>query len=227
MTNLIYYLVGAAVACAVITVGLLTVLKKTNKTELFFKIVSSLLAAALFFRYMSGDDNIFNIKNLQTGYGFTSVGWIVLALIQVWLAYATEMLTIFGSFYRSKIVSPLTAFLVLPVAVINYAFMFNHQLAIVGANAAFGFRGLLLAVETGLLLGYAVTYVVKYRSEVLLKGKRWLWFALAVVSMIAAAMPSYAMQLLFNTNDRPKPVPSPVPVSDSRFADTHVSRPQG
>lgn len=201
--NTIYYLAGALVACASIIVGLLTAKRNSEKLGIFFKVMSLVLLAALFFRYMLGDDNIFNIKNLQVGYGFTSVGWIVLALVEVWLAYATEVLTIIASFYRSKIVSPLMLFLVLPVAVMNYAFMFNHQLAIVGETyaTAFSVRGLLLAVETGLLLGYAVVYIVRYRDEIIPKGIQWWYFALAAFSMIAAAMPSYALQLLFNTNN--------------------------
>lgn len=198
-----YYLGGAFAAFATVAVGIIVRKKAPTKINLCFKVTSLVLLAALFFRYMIADDNLRNMNYLEVGHGFTSSAWVRVALFQVWLAYAVEVLCIISSFFKVKTVSAIAAFFVLPVSVANYALLFNHVLAICGETAAttFSFRAMLVAVETGVTIGYAFLYAWQNKDTVILKGKEWAWFALAVVGMVLASMPSYAMRILINVND--------------------------
>ena len=195
----IYYLLGAFAAAAVLSVGLALHFKAPTKLNIALKTFALVLATALFFRYMLGTDNIAGITNLQPALGFVSKGQIAVALFEVWFAYAAEMLCILAPFFKVKTLPALIAYLALPVFVFNAVMLGNHQLAIVGATGvdAFDVRAMLMAVETGLGLGMAVTYTVINIDKVRLRGKEWIWFALAIVGCILAPIPSYSGQVLF------------------------------
>lgn len=196
------YFVAAASALAVsVTAGLLLKAKAPQKLNIFFKALSLVVAALLFFRYMSGDDNLASITNLQVGYGFTSKGWVVMALVQVWLAYTAEVLVALTSFFKLKSLAPYCVFAGV-VFVLNFALLQNHIVAIVGESALqnFSARALLIALETGFGLGFCVTYCAENAKNLLPKGKQWANFALGVVAMILASLPSYAFQYLLNPN---------------------------
>ncbi len=197
------YYISAAVAVAVsVAVGLIIKSKAPTKLNIFFKTLSLVLATLLFFRYMSGDDNLFNVQNLQVGFGFTSKTWVVLALLQVWLAYAGELLVILASFFKVRSMPAFVCFFGMAVFVLNFALQKNHVIAIAGEEAlqTFDYRALLLSLETGFGLGYCVVYTVANAKDVLLKGKQWINFALGVLGMILASVPSYAFQYVLNIN---------------------------
>lgn len=197
-----YWLTAGAMCAAVVAAGLIIRRKLSEKLNIFFRIVSLVLAAALFVRYMSGDDNLSNVQNLQVGYGFSSKALVVLALAQVWLAYAAEMLVILASFFKNKTIPSLVGLFGSFVFVLNFVLLNNHVVAIAGEEAlqTFSLRALLLSVETGIGLGYSALYCVCYGKEILPKGKAWGSFALCVCAMIAASLPSYTFQYLGNTN---------------------------
>ena len=196
----IYYAVAALVAALIITVGLLLHKRAPAKINIFFKTVSLLLATALFFRYMLATDseNIAKIVHLQFGYGFESKSLIMVALFQVWLAYAAEMLVILASFFKVRTVPALVSYFATAVFVFNFAMLGTHILAIAGTEAfeAFNVRALLMAVETGLGLGYCAVFTVNRLGDIRLHKTEWIWFALALVGMIFATIPSYAFQVV-------------------------------
>ena len=196
----IYYAAGALVAALVITLGLLLHKRAPAKINIFFKTVSLALATALFFRYMLGRDNIVNISNLQVGNGFGSKSLIVVALVQVWLAYAVEMFVTLASFFKVKTVPAIVSYFAAPVFVVNFVLLASHIVAIEGPTAldTFSVRALLIAVETGIGLGYCATTVVHRIDEIRLRSKEWLWFVLAVLGIMLAALPSYSFEVLLN-----------------------------
>ena len=199
----IYYLICAVIVAAVVTIGLLLKSKAPKYVNILLKTVSLMLATALFFRYMLGQDNLVSagISNLQPAGGFTSKGMIVVALLQVWLAYAAEMLVILASFFKVRVVPAAVTYFASSVFIINLVLLESHVVAIVGMQAfeAFNVRAMLMAVELGLGIGYcAINTVVKF-DEIQLKKMEWLWFALAVVGMIMAAIPSYAFNVVLNS----------------------------
>ena len=196
----IYYSIGALAAAAVITAGLLLHFKAPTKINIFFKTVSLILATALFFRYMLNTDNIISIDNLKPGYGFGSSALIFIALLQVWFAYAVEMLVILASFFKVRTVPAAVSYLATAVFVFNFIMLGSHVLAITGEGAfqAFDVRATLLALETGIGLGYCVVHTVSRFDDVRLKGKEWVWFAFACVGIILAAFPCYAPHVVLN-----------------------------
>lgn len=196
-----YYGVGAGVAALTVGVGLALRKWLPTKINVYFKTTAMLLLAALFFRYMWYDDNLQNIQNLTVGYGFTSKAAIVLAFVQVSLAYAAEMLTIFAPFFKLKTLPALVTFFGGAAYLLNFAAMPNHIMGIVGQTAleAIDFRATLIAVETGLGVGFTVVYAIQNRDKIILHGKDWAWFAAAIVGMLLATTPCYTFQLFFDT----------------------------
>ena len=199
--TLFYYGIGVGVAA--LTVGGGLVLRKLlpNKLNIYFKTVSMLLLTALFFRYMWGDDNLQNIRNMTVGYGFTSKAAMALCLAQVWLAYAAELLTVLAPFFKVKTLPALVTFFCGATYLLNTIAMPNHIVGIVGATAleTIDFRATLMAIETGLGLGFTVVYALQNRKEIILHGKEWWWFAAAVVGIVLSSMPCYAPQMVLNT----------------------------
>ena len=196
----IYYAIAALVAALVITIGLLLHKRAPAKINIFFKTVSLLLATALFFRYMlaTDGDNIAKIIHLQSGYGFESKSLILLALFQVWLAYAAEMLVILASFFKVRTVPALVSYFATIVFIVNFVLLGTHILAITGTEAleTFNVRATLIAVETGLGLGYCAVFAVNRIADIHLRKTEWLWFTLAVIGMVFASIPSYAFQVV-------------------------------
>ncbi len=193
----LYYLFGAVGAAAVLLTGLLLKKKLPTKLNIAFKTFSLVLAAALFFRYMLGDENIADIIALRPGRGFNDSALIAIALVQVWFAYAAEMLAILASFFKIKTLPALVAYLALPIFAFNAVMFPNHVMAICGEAAfgAFDVRAALLGLETGLGLGYATLYTIVNFDKIRLYKTEWVWFALAAVGCIFAAFPSYSFRV--------------------------------
>ena len=195
-----YYLFSAFTAAVIITVGLLLHYKAPTKLNIFFKTVSLVLATVLFFRYMWAQDTIYHVTNLKPSRGFNSSGLIFVALIQVWLAYAVEMLLILAPFFKARTVPAIISYFATSVFVLNFVLLESHILATAGTAAfeQFNLRAILLSVETGIGLGYCAVYTVSHFKEIKLRKLEWLWFALAIVGMIMAAFPCYAPHVVLN-----------------------------
>ena len=196
----VYYSIGVASAAAVIVAGLLLHKKLPTKLNIALKSFSLILATALFFRYMSGDDVISDVTHLQPNDTFASEGIIVVAFLQVWFAYAAEMLVILSPFFKVRTLPALTAYLALPIFAFNAVMLPLHVAAIVGngAFASFDARAMLIALETGLGLGYAIVYTTVNFRDIRLEEKRRLWFALAVAGCILAAFPAYSFKVFLD-----------------------------
>lgn len=192
----VYYLVAVFAAAAMVTVGLVVRRKAPAKINVVFKVASLVLAAVFFVRYMSGRDNLSGIIGLQVTNGFTSKSWVILGLIQVWLAYAVELLVMLASFFKIRSMPAFIAFFASVGFLFNFILLKNHLVAICGAESLtkFDFRALLIGIETGLGLGYCAVHIVENFRQILLKKWQWLWFALGVIGMFCCAIPAYAFR---------------------------------
>lgn len=199
----LYYGAGALVGAIVICIGLWLNFKLPAKMNIFFKATSLTLLTVWLVRYLTGSDNISAVRALAPSCGFSSTGLVALGLIQVWFAYAVELLITLASFFKLKTLPALVAFFGTAVTVLDFALLGNYTLAIVGSQGVqqFDYRALLMSVELGLMLGYCVVTVVNKRSEIILHGKDWVWFAFAILGMIVAIMPSYAPEVIFDAAD--------------------------
>lgn len=168
--TLLYYLIAVGVSAVTVASGMIMYKKLPTKINIFLKTVSLTLMTALFFRYMWDDDNLQNILNLQVGYGFTSKFAVAMSLVQVWLAYAAEMLTILAPFFKAKTLPALVTFFCGFAYLLNIAVLPNQIMGIVGeaAFASANFRAILMSVETGLGIGFTVVYAVANRDKILL-----------------------------------------------------------
>ncbi|MCM1289746.1 MAG: YwaF family protein [Corallococcus sp.] len=207
---ILYYLTAALVAAVLVGVGILLHFKASKKLNIFFKSLSLILATVFFVRYMTGRDAILSISNLKVSDAtFSAKGWIVLALFQVWFANAAELLIILAPFFKLKSMPALVSFFASFTFLINFAFLFNHVTAITGnaALSAFDYRALLMSVEAGIGLGFCVVYTVVNARKILLHKTEWLWFALGILGLVLASLPSFTFNVLldplkFSTNPK-------------------------
>ena len=202
----LYYLAAAFVAAVVVGVGLLLHFKAPQKLNIFFKTLSLIIATVFFARYMTGGDVILKITHMElSSTAFSAKGWVVLAMFQVWFANTAELLIILASFFKTKTLPAMVSFFASFTYLLNFAFLFNNITAITGntAFAAFNYRAFLMSVEIGLGLGYCAIYTLTNVKQVLLQKREWLWFALGVVGIILASLPSFAFNVLANPQNLP------------------------
>lgn len=198
--NFFYYglcfLVAAIVAAATLLVGR----KYPKKLNIFLKGLSLAVALAFFFRFMLGDEAIRDVHFWTPTEALDTKGKVVLTLIEVWLSFAAVMLVSLSAFFDLKTMPSLVAFFALPTFLLDALFLSNYANAIVGVKALskFDIRTLFLTIETGLGLGYSVSHTILNRKKVLLKGKDWAYFALAIFGMIFANIQPFFPRILFD-----------------------------
>ena len=144
MSTVIYYSISLAV---VIAFGLGYIFwgrKKENNQQLYFKILSSVLAIIFVLRYMSGDDLIEQATRLE----FAELGSPALTFISLivnWFMIGIELLLILFPFFDKNYTKNIIKFFALPVCVISMFFMTFAIKGIVGVGGyeAFNFRAIL------------------------------------------------------------------------------------
>lgn len=199
--TLLYYSVGGVMAVIATLAGLLLFRKQEDKNNKIIKALSLILAVTFFFRYMMGSEAISAVNYMSPIPALDEKWKVVLGFIEVWLSYAAVMLVILAPFFKVKVLPALVAFFALPAFVLNYSCLFNYMKAIIGETATeFSVRGVLLAAETGLGLAISVVLTVKNRKSIILKKGEWLWFALAILGMLAASVQPYFPKMLFDAN---------------------------
>ncbi len=198
--SLIYYAISGVFAISAVIFTLLSGRKLKLNTQTFFKALALAVAGVFFLRYMSGEDALADVNFWSTIPALDTKAKVVLGFIQVWLSYAAVMLIVLAPFFEFKILPALVAFFALPIFLLNFVFLTNHAHAVIGGDAFGGvnFRSLMLAIETGLGLGLSISYVIKRRKSVPVKGKALIYFALAVIGMILSNIQSYFPRLMFD-----------------------------
>lgn len=161
MFLLYYYLIIAVILAGVLPLGLLLKKKSEKAYNLFLKIFSLVLGLVFIVRYMWGNDAIQNVNKLENS-PFNSNAWTVVGLFLVWLTYAASLLCSMYGFFRQKLSTNFVKFIAFPISLINIVFLKQSMIAVLGESGAsvFSGRGLVMAIEIGLTLAYAMLIVI-------------------------------------------------------------------
>lgn len=194
-----------SVAAVIVAVTLILLRRgvKASWTAKYFKILSLVLCALFILRYMSGDENIRNVDYFGTVDGLSSTASVVLAIIEVWLSFASVLLLILASFFSFRTLSALVAFMAVPAFVLCSVFFENYSNAVLDPYSLNGFdlRALALCFETGVGLGLSVSFTVVNAKSVLLKDKEWVWFAFAYIGLLLASVQPYFPKIFFDATE--------------------------
>ena len=198
--------------------------KKLNKkTNLIFKIISLVLAAIFFFRYMLGNDAVENMFKLTSNI-FSNKFTNLVAILLVWLTYSSNLVLILYGFFNVRLRNKFVYFLTLPLSILNLIILPIHLKAILGVDALTNFsaRALLIAAEVGVSLAYSLAVIIKtvnfkqlfakkdkadkqnykltfkhfFLSIWLFIKKHWVGFFCWGVVLLST-MPAYALQAIF------------------------------
>lgn len=159
MAIAVYYI---CLICALASVlSLFLINKKNKKFRLILKITSLVLALILFCRHIWDEDAIENMFKL-TSHAIDGKFANFVALILVWFTYSSSLLTSLYGFFKIKLYNVFMYTIALPVSILNLFLLPLHSQAIIGSNALtdFTFRGVLLALEIGITLGYCISILL-------------------------------------------------------------------
>ncbi len=185
-----------AVALALLITYIILKVKKINIPDKVYKIVSLVLAAVFFFRFMLGQDALDGIVAL----GNSPINNGVLtafSLILNWLLYSVILLVILYPFFQNSKYATVIKYYGTIVTLVCVGFIYYITLGIVGSGAYDGFnvRTLLLGIELGILLAYCL--VVFWENGKFKVSKSDAWGFAYVIGMLLATMPSYMLIGLF------------------------------
>ncbi|MBO4262628.1 MAG: YwaF family protein [Clostridia bacterium] len=177
--------------------------KYSEKAE---KIFSVLFYAIFFVRYLGSDLIIMNTigLNIRSPFGTDGQAVTALAMILTWLDLTAFTALLTYPFFKNKIrsLSSVIRFFATPVYLVC---IFSIGLLIKasdGQTAAetLSFKGVIYAVETGFALGLCVYYQIE-KFRVSLRGKDIAAFIGVIAMMIAASVPTFALQVLFGYSE--------------------------
>lgn len=204
---MIYYYLICVAALFLLLSGYLVIGKAGgNKADIAKKAVAVLLGVMLYVRFSLSDSPLESVLALTLPEGglFASKANMVVGFIQQWFMYACELAVLIYPFRKLKSATPQFAFFFLPVSIVNIICVRNLISAVVGASAfeEMSLKAILLSCECGILLGYSLLIVIKNRREIILDGKKeWLYFALALIGMIAVTAPNYTGQFFIDPGE--------------------------
>lgn len=191
MTLVGYYLF-LILSIPLVSVILLKINDKKN--GLIFKIISLTLALVFICRYMWADDAIEEMFKLSSVV-FEGRFKNFVALLLVWLTYSSSLLLCLYGFFKIKLYNKFIYFIALPISLLNLFLFSIHYKAITGADALSGFtaRGVLLALEIGISIGYCIAIILKNinfknlfkKKERVDKEKQRLTFKMAVGNTVS------------------------------------------
>lgn len=172
MSQFVYYVIALAFCGSLVGFGLLINKKKENKFGLFLKIMSLLVGAVFLVRYMWQADAIENMMALMNT-PFSTGLENVLAIFLVWFSYASALIMSLYGFFKVRMMDRFVKCFALPVSLISLIFMNFHFTAIIGAGATsvYSFRGIMFAIEMGLVLGYAILVLILKTDWAKLKAR--------------------------------------------------------
>ena len=193
MINFTYLIIAVLLALTLVGVGN-AMFKKyiINTNNWVFKTIALLLAGVYFTRLMSADIPLEEIFML-TGSGFQSEWQAFVSLTLTWFSYAAVIVAMLYPFFKIKTLNYLMAYFVLPVAILDLAFLQPYFMGIVGQSTSLEVRGVLLAIEIGLMIVLA-TQVLLSTKPFKFNKKKVATFFVAVFAMLLAAMPAYLLQ---------------------------------
>lgn len=191
----LYYGISAILIATIVTLYFLNKTKKINfNLDKMLKVLSFILMAVFFFRYMWNDVPLSDILSLNTTFSSSKL-LNAIALIVDWLMTTSILLVCFYPFFKDiKGLNVLIKYFALPVGVVSYAFYFIHGKAIAGVDAfvKFDIRVLLMAFEYALVIGSAfVVFMQTNKFKSTKTELKMLWF---LPLAILFTMPCYTVQ---------------------------------
>src|SRR5574344_1458556 len=161
MSALVYYLIAIFVLSTVLVLCYFFARKSEKILSLFLKIISVIFSIVFVCRYMLGNDAIefmFRLSNTPIENGFLNF----CALILVWFTYAGNILLELYGFFNIRRIDKYIKYISFPLAILNFVFMPFSFLAVIGKNAfsSFSLRGIIFAIEIGIMLGYSLFILI-------------------------------------------------------------------
>ena len=172
---------------------------KKNISPWVIKGLAALLSIVFFIRFMSGDDLIRYTLN-GTSDIFDNSATNYYAVILVWLTYVSILLLSLQPYFKIKTVNNVIKFFVLPFTIIAMFSIVISTKAILGADAYThsSFRGILMAIELSIML--PLSLIIFFENGMFKITKPELKnLALAIIPMILAVTPAYALQAFIGT----------------------------
>lgn len=192
MSIFLYYLISSIVASGLILLGAFVFSKKSDNTKnKILKIVSLVLSAVFVFRYMLGKDAVQDVFNLSP-IVFDSKVVTCLMIFLVWFDYASVILYELYPFFKMRVATHLSKWFASLVSLLKFLCLPLLVKTIEGRGALdhVSLRGVLLAVETGLMLFYSVWIWFQNFKERISK-KEIFSFVSGLVLILLATMPPY------------------------------------
>lgn len=140
--------------------------KKHGNSPKFLKTFSLILGFIFLCRYMLGTDAIQNSFALENDV-FDSKFITAIALFLIWFTYSSNLLLILFPFFNIERLKGFIKFISLPMCIINVLLLTISLPAIIG-NGVFdeiSLRGVVLSIEYGFALGYAIFLVSKVCNQ--------------------------------------------------------------
>lgn len=185
----------------VIAAGIFVLLKKTdaNKKEQMLKILSIILMAVFFVRYMLGNEAIRYTFALEND-GLQSKFVALISILLVWFNIAGNLIIMMHPFYKIKTQSNLVKFFCLFVSVISFVLISIYTKAIVGVNAYtdFDLRIIFITLELAITIGYSAFMFYSGMEDTKKITKTEIKNMLLVLPvLLLAVMPAYTLSGIF------------------------------
>ena len=190
-----YYLIVVMLASCLITTFIFV--KKLRKTPLVLKIVSFILIAIFFVRYMSGNEAILGIVGMQTTL-FSNKFFTFISSFCVWTMYASILVLTLYPFFKVKYLDLFIKYFCTFVVLLNFVAL---PLAVTGvegnvANSQITFRSVLMCIELAISIFYCFAIWLNNHSFKWTKREVWV-FCASVPAMLLATMPAYIPEMYF------------------------------
>ena len=198
MAIALYYIVAFVVASGLILSAVFVLRKKDEKVQAkTMKAISLILSAIFVFRYMLGNDEIEKVVNLSTGV-FNSSWLTCLMLLLVWFDYASVILFELYPFYKMRYATHLAKWFASIVSVLKIFCLPLLVQAIEGAGALshVTLRGMLLAVEAGIMIAYSA-WVWLCECKTKIEKREIFGFVAGLLIILLSTMPAYFLKANF------------------------------
>ena len=191
-----YYLIVGILCLATILPYIFLKNKIGEKKLLYSKIVSLILLAIFFVRFMSGRDSLLYVVGLNSSL-FSNSFFTFVAMLSNWAMYATIILLVLYPFFNIAFLDRLVKWFASFIALLNLVAL---PLAFVGIEGTgvlneITFRGVLMSIELAIVIFYCV-FVWLNNYSLKTNWKNVGWFVLCVFAMMLASMPAYAPQVI-------------------------------
>ena len=177
-------------------VSLFFALKKfDSKKDLILKIISVVLFAIIFTRYILDEPNILRVRglNMYSPFGLDIMSTII-GLLLTWFTYAAVFIVVLYSFFKLKNLKNFLKFFALPVLILDIVFFKTYAVSI-SSNAlnSFDLRVMLCAVEIAISLAYIGSLFL--RKDYFKVSKKEIGvLSLTLLPILIAIMPAYTLQ---------------------------------